>query len=214
MDFSLYNIKTDDLPTKQKIIACALKMFCTKGYAETTIRDIATAVGITPGTIYSHYPSKDDILLYMLNDYGEYTKDLFKTLDIVPILKEKPTGEGIAICVLKSISILTDNVYYGNLVHLIHQEQHRNVLFGNFVLLRLQNTQEFIEKIFNVLKEMNVIKADAGSENWGFITYGVLHLVPTCIAISSITQTPSYAIKDIMPMLSEMFDAVIEANKP
>jgi len=70
MDHPLYQLLNDDMPTKQKIIICALQMFCDKGYIETTIRDISTAVGITSGTIYSHFSSKDDILQYMLDDYG------------------------------------------------------------------------------------------------------------------------------------------------
>ena len=214
MDNTVLNLINDDMPTKQKIIICALQMFCDKGYMETTIRDISTAVGITSGTIYSHFSSKDDILQYMLNDYGEYTKNLFKTLDILPILKENPNGEGIAICILKSISILTDNAYYGHLVHLIHQEQHRNVSFGSFVLLRLQNTQDFIEHIFNVLKDMNIIRADLDSEYWGLITYSVLHFVPTCLAINRITNTPGYEIKDLGPIFIDMYDTLIAANKP
>ena len=214
MDYTLKSLLNDDMPTKQKIIIIALDMFCIKGYAETSIRDIATAVGITAGTIYNHFSSKDELLNYMLQDYNEHTKDLFNTIDIVPILKEKPTGEGIAICIIKSISLLADDIYYGNMVHLVHQEQHRNDLFGNIVLLRLQNTKDFIERIFVILKEMKVIKTEVDSEYWGVLSYGILHLVPTCIAISNITNAPSYNISDLAPMFTYIFDAMIEAYKP
>ena len=214
MDYSLSNISREDMPTKQKIMLSALELFCSKGYSETTIRDIATSVGISTGSIYGHFMSKEEILLFMLDDYAERTRDLFRSLDVEPILQNSPTGEGIASCILQSISILTESAYYGNLVHLIHQEQHRMALFGSYVLLRLHETQEFIEKVFGVLKGMNVIKADADPEYWGFYAYSVMHLIPTCQVLQRVQGISGYGVKDLMPMLCYMFDVAIEANKP
>ena len=213
MDYSLSNISKEDMPTKEKIMISALELFCTKGYSETTIRDIASAVGITSGSIYGHFTSKEEMLLFMLDDYAERTRDLFRSLDIEPILQNNPTGEGIATCVLKSISILTENAYYANLVHLIHQEQHRMSLFGGYVLLRLQDTQEFVERVFDFLKGMNIIRADADSEYWGFYAYSVMYLIPTCQALQKVRDTPGYGVKDLPPMLRYLFDVMIEANK-
>ena len=215
MDYRLQNIINHDMPTKQKILICSLDLFCKKGYSETSIRDISSAVGITPGSIYGHFSSKDEILRCMLNDYAEYTKDMFHTVDIVPILKRKPTGEGISLCVMSSISILTESVYYGNLVHLIHQEQHRNASFGGYVLVRLQDSIEFVKKVFRVLKEMNVIRADADAdaEYWGFFTYSVLYLVPTCESIKNTRNFQMYSIKDLASLLRYLFDAMLNTYK-
>ncbi|MDA0307060.1 MAG: TetR/AcrR family transcriptional regulator [Proteobacteria bacterium] len=40
----------------------AAALFCQKGYGGTSIRDIATAVGMLPGSIYYHFPSKEELL--------------------------------------------------------------------------------------------------------------------------------------------------------
>ena len=214
MDYSLSNVNKDDMPTKQKIMVYALELFCAKGYSETTIRDISSAVGISAGSIYGHFSSKEEIIQYMLSDYAERTHDMFCRLDIEPILRKNPTGEGVASCVVKSIAVLAENAYYANLVHLIHQEQHRMALFGSYVLLRLQETQEFIGRVFGILKDMNVIRADADHEYWGFFAYSVLYLVPTCQALLKVQDTPGYGMKDLVPMLRYLFDAMIETNKP
>ena len=211
MDYTLTNILNDAMPTKQKIMICALHMFSTKGYSETTMRDIATDVGITPGSIYGHFASKEEILSAMLNDYAEYTKDLFGHVDIEPILKEKPTGEGVALCFMLSMSKLTEEVYYANLVHLIHQEQHRNPLFARFVLVRLQETTEYVVRIFNILKDMNVLRPDVDAEYCGAIAYSVCHTISSCAAISAMLKTPVYGVKDIVPILRYMFDMVLSA---
>lgn len=40
----------------------AAKLFSARGYDATSMRDIAAAVGMLPGSIYYHFPSKDEIL--------------------------------------------------------------------------------------------------------------------------------------------------------
>jgi AcrR family transcriptional regulator len=41
----------------------AAGLFATKGYAATSTREIAEALGVTKGTFYHHFPSKEDVLL-------------------------------------------------------------------------------------------------------------------------------------------------------
>jgi AcrR family transcriptional regulator len=45
-----------------RVLKAALKLFAERGYAATSMRDIAAATGIKPPTIYAHYPSKEHIL--------------------------------------------------------------------------------------------------------------------------------------------------------
>lgn len=49
--------------TERKILDAALNLFRTKGFEETTMRDIATAAGVATGAAYYYYPSKDAIVL-------------------------------------------------------------------------------------------------------------------------------------------------------
>lgn len=51
----------DGSQTREKIDRTAMRLFVEKGITETTIRDIATAAGIAEGTLYRHYPSKEDL---------------------------------------------------------------------------------------------------------------------------------------------------------
>ena len=214
MDYSLSKILNDNIPTKQRIMICALQMFCTKGYSETSIRDIASAVGISPGAIYGHFESKEELLNCMLSEYAENTKNLFHRVDIESILKEKPTGEGVSLCLVSSFSVLSEDVYYANLVHLIHQEQHRNPLFGSFILLRMKETTEFITRIFDVLKSLNALRADVDPEYWGVFTYSLLHTISSCTAINIAQKTAGYTMMDLPKMLRCLFDAALIASKP
>lgn len=39
----------------------AIRLFATKGLARTTIKDIASAAGVTEGALYRHWPGKEDM---------------------------------------------------------------------------------------------------------------------------------------------------------
>jgi AcrR family transcriptional regulator len=47
--------------TRVLIERAALELFVTKGIAETSIRDIAAAAGVSLGAIYNHFPGKDEL---------------------------------------------------------------------------------------------------------------------------------------------------------
>jgi len=48
--------------TRDMIVERALELFTTKGYAATTIDEIAAAAGTTRVTFYAHYPSRSDLM--------------------------------------------------------------------------------------------------------------------------------------------------------
>lgn len=63
--------------TRGQIVDAALRLFSERGYARTTVRDIAREVGITDAAIYYHFASKRDLL-----------KALFEEKGIAPALQE------------------------------------------------------------------------------------------------------------------------------
>jgi len=45
------------------LLDAAANQFAAKGYRETTIREISNAIGMLPGSVYYHFPSKHELLL-------------------------------------------------------------------------------------------------------------------------------------------------------
>lgn len=54
--------------TKDKILKHALKLFSSKGYKATTVRDIAGAIGIKQSALYNHFKNKDEILATLISN--------------------------------------------------------------------------------------------------------------------------------------------------
>ncbi|TAN05093.1 MAG: TetR/AcrR family transcriptional regulator [Rhodanobacteraceae bacterium] len=54
--------ETEGHGTQGRVLKVALTMFAERGYAATSVRDIAAAVGVKGATIYAHYASKEHIL--------------------------------------------------------------------------------------------------------------------------------------------------------
>src|ERR1700757_3173474 len=47
---------------RRRIIAAASELFARNGFEGTSIRDIAAASGVLSGSLYYHFPSKEDLL--------------------------------------------------------------------------------------------------------------------------------------------------------
>jgi len=56
------------LKRKKRMLASATKLFQDRGYADTTINDIANKADVGVGTIYNYFSSKNEILLNIVAD--------------------------------------------------------------------------------------------------------------------------------------------------
>lgn len=53
---------------KEAIRNCAIELFGKQGYTGTSMRDIAKAVGVLPGSLYAHIESKEALLIEIVED--------------------------------------------------------------------------------------------------------------------------------------------------
>lgn len=76
--------------TKQAIRDAAVQLFGTKGFEQTSLREVADVVGITKASLYYHYASKLDLLLAIIDPIIDHMRDIVEEIDAVPY-----TDEGI-----------------------------------------------------------------------------------------------------------------------
>jgi TetR/AcrR family transcriptional regulator, transcriptional repressor for nem operon len=63
--------------SKTKLLNAALNVVRAKGYAATTVDDICHAAGVTKGSFFHHFHSKDDLALSAAAFWGEMTEGFF-----------------------------------------------------------------------------------------------------------------------------------------
>ena len=54
--------------SRSAIISAALELFAKKGFSATTTDEIAKKAKVSKGLIFSHFPTKENILLAILDD--------------------------------------------------------------------------------------------------------------------------------------------------
>lgn len=70
-----------------QLLDAAAGLFAAKGYRETTIREISNAIGMLPGSVYYHFPSKHELLLAV---YEEGVRRMLEQLEEAHDANEDP----------------------------------------------------------------------------------------------------------------------------
>ncbi|MBF6287864.1 TetR/AcrR family transcriptional regulator [Nocardia cyriacigeorgica] len=70
--------------TKQAIRDAAVELFTNKGFEQTSLREVADAVGITKASLYYHYASKLDLLLAIIDPVIDHMRAVVEDIDAVP----------------------------------------------------------------------------------------------------------------------------------
>jgi AcrR family transcriptional regulator len=55
--------------TRSRLREVALQLFAEQGYEKTSLREIAERLGVTKAALYYYYPSKEDIVRSLVEDY-------------------------------------------------------------------------------------------------------------------------------------------------
>ncbi|SHJ43205.1 transcriptional regulator, TetR family [Clostridium amylolyticum] len=61
---------------KQRILDAAISVFIEKGFEETSMREIASAAGLTTGAIYHHFKNKDELFYHAVKEAMYFAQKL------------------------------------------------------------------------------------------------------------------------------------------
>ena len=110
--------------TKEKILKHALKLFSSKGFKATTVRDIAGSIGIKQSALYNHFKNKDAILETLIRDLtSSAIVTLFDDKDASELHKE---GKSLLMGIATTFKLLSFDRQNEALFKLLMQEIFRN----------------------------------------------------------------------------------------
>jgi AcrR family transcriptional regulator len=75
---------------EQEVLEAATRIFASKGYAATSVQDLAEAVGVLKGSLYHYMDSKEDLLFTILHQAHAENEQLMRditALEIGPVGK-------------------------------------------------------------------------------------------------------------------------------
>jgi len=110
--------------TRDKILKHALKLFSSKGYKATTVRDIAGAIGIKQSALYNHFKNKDEILETLISNLTSSA--------IVTIFDDKESqelhkqGKSLLMSIATTFKLISFDGQNEALFKLLMQEIYRN----------------------------------------------------------------------------------------
>jgi TetR/AcrR family transcriptional regulator, cholesterol catabolism regulator len=90
----------------QDIIETAAQIFQSQGYAETSVHDIAEAVGILKGSLYYYIKSKEDLLFQVMSDVHEGALELIERVQAI----DAPAIERLRAYIRGHVAYNTQNV--------------------------------------------------------------------------------------------------------
>jgi AcrR family transcriptional regulator len=93
--------RPDDRP--DELLEAALHIFAERGYANTKLEDIAAKVGVTKGTIYHYFATKEDLLLRAIEHYHDRA---FQPLEEVLGERRGPVSATIRLCLRRAFGHL------------------------------------------------------------------------------------------------------------
>lgn len=183
--------------TKEKIFDVSLDLFSKKGYDSVSLREIADGVGIKKSSIYSHYPSKEAILI----DIFEYFTDFFKYNELInskdllltadnEILLENPElfyhkgSEAIKVMVSEE-----RNLKIWKLIFIqMHYNENIRIFFQNEILAK---PLLFWNEFFTILKEKGIIRKDCNPKLLAkeYYSFPIYLLFEICAKYDDIPQS-------------------------
>ena len=143
--------------TKDRLIQAATDLFSTKGYAGTSVDEIAAAVGIKGPTIYKYFKGKEEILNTILDRADvEYEAGMKKR---ATAKMEIDSGELLKTITLKELQFTANNENIRKLRKLFTIEQYRNERFAKIATSRqITDTKERLAGVFRGMMERGVMK--------------------------------------------------------
>ncbi len=144
------------LNRKQQIIEKATQLFQKQGYAATSMRDLASYIGIEAASLYSHIKSKEEILQTIC---FQMANDFFQSIEEIE-LEKLSADEKLKKAVISHVKVLTKDsaasaVFFSEWRHLSES------YLKDFLAMRNNYENKFIQILIDGHKEGVFKKMDA-----------------------------------------------------
>jgi AcrR family transcriptional regulator len=104
----------------EQLLQAAASHFAAKGYRETTIRGISGDVGMLPGSVYYHFPSKHELLLAV---YEQGVQRMLQRLEQAPGIESKDPWARVEATLVAHLDAILDQSDYARVLIAVRPDQ-------------------------------------------------------------------------------------------
>ena len=165
------------MKTKDKIIATAIDLFNIHGTKAISTNHIAKEMGISPGNLYYHFRSKNDIIRSILANFSNELESVFKIqLDTISDFSSNIVS--VFNCFFK-----IQKLYQFLFIEGIHLTKQDDILLDNYTRLRILIKKDYHKLLTNLVKikiikkqSLNIID-DLLDAQWIIMWYWINHSI-------------------------------------
>lgn len=183
--------------TRDKLLSAALKVFSKKGYATTTLDDIAKEAGVTRGAIYWHFKGgKPEIFTDILN----------KGFDRVGVLVERLMAEGgspletLERIMVRLLQFVEEDDDYRAVQEILIFKMSDDPELS----LRIEDKKhaqeesvKYLAELIEQARKVGEVSGDVDPMTAAITGYGMLNgIVLLWMVERSVTDTPQFSLKD------------------
>ena len=131
-------LSVENLSRKEQVIRKAAELFREYGYAATSMRDLANALGIEAASLYSHIKSKEEILQSLCFGMADLFRDSLNKVEAMDISFSEKLRRGIT----GHIQVMAKDL----IASAVFMNEHRHLsqpYLRDFLLLRINYINRF-----------------------------------------------------------------------
>jgi len=191
---------------KDRIFSAAVALFNKKGFSNTSMQDIAAQAELAVGTLYNYFPSKNDLLLDIMQDEMEFTIRSDDSLFNVNL--QNHNAKDIIKSLLRKIF---------SIPLLINKESMKEIFIATFssdvhikkgIILDIELMKAF-QDLLERFQENNMINPEMNSYNATKIFYSVM-----LAQMMMYLFDPEFNNEKLFENTDEMIDLIFQGMKP
>lgn len=145
----------DKLKSKPRRVGrAAARLFAKKGFAETSMDEIAAASKVSKGGMYYYFQSKSEVLFFILIDYMELLLDHLEE-DLASIAEEE---DKLKFIITRHIEMYTKNVY--EVKTLLHEAHCLPPKYFKVIAANQRRYFQIMADIISELRGVDIKKSD------------------------------------------------------
>jgi TetR/AcrR family transcriptional regulator len=195
-----------DAETRERILLAAASLFANKGYAATSVREIAEGARVTKPMLYYYFKNKEDLYVQLLDHANLTFGHLVESALSGPggvrdrLLAFYRTVYGLLLQHLDVVRLIY-SMFYGPPGAAPHYDFHK--------------INDYLEEIMRQVLQEGVTAGELRADNVeeaSFILLGMLDSL-SCLLVAQ-PQRPSFSIQDLGRLVDLVFDGARAALRP